>query len=166
MKPALRGVPENWFCLRRRIREDTTQYPAVNEAFGGLAVAVAGRGWRTKTGFDANFANFRKLLGRGTAQFWSAATCRRFKTGRHVAQFQSADMSRRSPRRPAQSRRARQFRSRHGLRRQSVAATALSPVRASPELSRTIARTKPAWNSAFSASAVHLSRSGRRTATL
>jgi len=37
---------------------------------------------------------------------------------------------------------------RHGLRRQSAAATALSPARASRELSSTVARTKAAWRCA------------------
>jgi hypothetical protein len=44
-----------------------------------------------------------------------------------------------------QLRAARQFRSRLGLRRQSAATTALSPVRAIRELLRTVARAKAAW---------------------
>jgi dethiobiotin synthetase len=38
-------------------------------------------------------ADARALHAAGSAVIWSAATCRRFPTGRHVAQFQSADVS-------------------------------------------------------------------------
>jgi len=43
-------------------------------------------------GFNKIAADF---VGRvaGSARFWSAATGCRFETGRHVARFQSADMS-------------------------------------------------------------------------
>jgi hypothetical protein len=54
----------------------------------------------------------------------------------------------RAPGRPAQSRHARQFRSRHGLRRQSVAATAPSHARVAREPLQTVARTKAAWHPA------------------
>ena len=38
-------------------------------------------------------ADARALHAAVSAKIWSAATCRRFPTGRHVAQFQSADVS-------------------------------------------------------------------------